>query len=78
MHCFVTQDASCSCGQHSQDDLHFFFERNINTGHRAQLHQTIISHAPFNLRILLYGGDNVNYDINKEIMYIVQVELTPR
>ena len=77
---FIIQDASCSCGHLRENELHFVFECNLYTGHRAKLHQTIIRHAPFNLQTLLYGEVNVNYDIKREIFETVHlyIECTSR
>ena len=66
----ISDTEQCDCGHAKESALHFFLECPIYTLPRAALHQTfqnLTNRAPFTLRTLLFGSQNLSKEENKTI-----------
>ena len=66
----LTESPNCSCGYNYEDAIHYLLECPRYTIPRASLHQTfaeINNHAPFTVRTLLFGHQNMNHEQNKSL-----------
>ena len=63
----LVDDPSCKSGYFFVDSTHFFFVCPLYNGPRAILHNLVSPCAPFTLHTLLYGCNDLDFDIKKRI-----------
>ena len=63
----IIDDSSCACGNVREDNIHFFFTCHLYNAHRRKLHEKISPIAPYNLRVILNGGENLSFVENCSI-----------
>ena len=57
----------CVCGYETEDLYHYFFVCPLYNGPRAALHNSVADLAPFTLRTLLFGCENIDLNSNIKI-----------
>ena len=63
----VIDSPRCACGYKCEDAYHFFFICPLYNVPRAAFHNQVANHAPFTLRTILFGSDNLDLNENKLI-----------
>ena len=58
----------CRCGFVNEDEFHFFFICPFYYRQRVTLQNYVSTMAPMKLNVLLYGSDDLDFSINKEII----------
>ena len=64
----VIDSPECQCGYENEDSFHYFFICNVYQRPRADFHNSIINHASFTLRNVLFGDENLPYNENVDII----------
>ena len=59
---------ACSCGFINENEFHFFLVCPLYNRPRVTLQNAMGNIAPFTLRTLLYGSENLNLTVNKRIV----------
>ena len=59
---------ACSCGFINENEFHFFLVCPLYNRPRVTLQNAMGNIAPFTLRILLYGSENLDLTVNKRIV----------
>ena len=67
----IIDNSQCSCGNALEDNIHFFFTCPLYIAPRRILHEKISLIAPFNMRIVLYGDENLSLPANSQIFEAV-------
>ena len=67
---------ACSCGFINENEFHFFLVCPLYNRPRVTLQNAMGNIAPFTLRTLLYGSENLDLTVNKrivtEILWIIK------
>jgi len=63
----LTNDPTCQCGYFFEDNNHFFLSCPLYVTYRTALSNFISPNAPFTVNTILYGCENINPNLNKEI-----------
>ena len=64
----IVESSACSCGFVNEDEFHLFFVCPLFNRPRIILQNVISSGAPFTLRTLLYGVDELDFTENKKLI----------
>ena len=67
----IIDDPSCGCGAIREDSAHYFFNCPSYNHLRNKLHESILKHASFNLKTLMYGNDTLTLAQNFNIFEAV-------
>ena len=59
---------ACSCGFINENEFHFFLVCPLYNRPRVTLQNAMGNIAPFTLRTLLYGSENLDLTVNKRIV----------
>ncbi len=73
---YVTDSPGCRCGSRMETAYHFFFECPLYVNERLHLSATIVQHASFDLRTVLYGCDTIDRKSNMLIFDAVHLFIT--
>ena len=71
----VIENKSCTCGHHTEDPDHYFFNCLLYTAPRRILREQVCLIAPnhFNINTLLWGDKDLEYETNQKIFEHVQL-----
>lgn len=64
----IIDDPSCICGNEREDPIHYFFQCPLYMRPRAALHNAVSHLAPFTLKTLLFGRENLDIETNRHII----------
>ena len=64
----IVDSPACSCGFINENEFHFLLVCPLYNTPRVTLQNAKLHIAPFNLRTLLYGDDNLDFTETKRII----------
>ena len=64
----IVESSACFCGFVNERAFHFFLVCPLYNGPRVTLQNTLVHMAPFTIRTLSYGVDNLELSENKRII----------
>ena len=64
----MIESSACSCGFKNKDEIHFLLACPLYCKPRVVLLNALAHIAPFTVRTLLYGNDNIELEENKIII----------